>query len=374
MPLRRSHTKSHHGCSQCKTRRIKCDESRPICGSCRKKRLLCTFDTFQQSHPRQGSLGENDRLPRGEIQIGLPLVELELFHHWHTATAVSLTENQASSEVLRTQVPKEGLSHPFVMHGILGLSALHLSRQCSGPRRQTYTDIALRHHSHALSLFVPLLSDVTSQNCQSLFACSFLISGFSFASQGLKTEPSSMNMGEVMEVFRLVRGTASIVERARPWIEGGDMRPLLKFATCERRPSRSRHVYEVHSRLESLINQQAGADHSFDPPSSLRAVLDRSNRHLLDLCDSSMTSNNEATFLAWPAIIDLEYLDLMQQLEPCSLVTLAHYGAVLHILTSAWWMEGWGKFLVNIAAAHLDDSVRSVIDWPLAVVNEKADE
>ncbi|KAJ5875470.1 uncharacterized protein N7473_012817 [Penicillium subrubescens] len=231
----------------------------------------------------------------------------------------------------------------------------------------------MRHYSQALSLFVPLLSDVTPQNCQSLFACSFLISGFSFASQGLKTEPSSMHMGEVMEVFKLVRGTASIVEKAREWIERGDMRPLLKFATCERRAMRSSHVYGVRSRLESLINQQAGDHRSSHPPSSLRAVLDRSNQHLLDLCDSSITSNNEATVLAWPAIIDPEYLDLMQQLEPRSLVTLAHYGAVLHILTSAWWMEGWGKFLVIVAAAHLDDSTRSGIAWPLAVVNEKAD-
>lgn len=374
MPLRRSHTKSHHGCSLCKKRRIKCDESRPICGSCRKKGLSCTLDSSQQSLPRHGSFGETDQLPSDEIQIGLPLVELELLHHWHTATAMSLTENEALSEVLRTQVPKEGLSHPFVMYGILGLSALHLSRQYSGSCRQTYTDIAMRHYSQALSLFVPLLSDVTPQNCQSLFACSFLISNFSFASQGLKTEPSSMHMGEVMEIFKLVRGIASIVERARPWIERGDMRPLLKFATCERRASCSRHVYEVHSRLESLIAQQAGDHHSSHPPSSRRAVLDRSNRHLLDLCDSFNSTNNEATFLAWPAIIDPGYLDLMQQLEPLSLVTLAHYGAVLHILTSAWWMEGWGKFLVNVAAAHLDDSARSAIAWPLAVVNEKADE
>lgn len=370
MPLRRSHTKSHHGCSLCKKRRIKCDESRPICGSCRKKGLPCTFDISQQGHLRPGSFGENPQLPRAETELGLPLVELELLHHWHTVTAVSLTENEALSELLRIQVPKEGLSHPFVMHAILGLSALHLSQQCSGPRRQTYRDIALRHHSHALSLFVPLLSDVTPQNCQSLFACSFLISNFSFASQGLKTEPSSMHMGEVMEIFKLVRGTASIVERARPWIERGDMRPLLKFATCERRASCSRFVYEVHSRLESLITQQAGDHH---PPGRLRAVLNRSNRHLLDLCVSFISSNNEATFLAWPAIIDPEYLDLMQQLEPWSLVTLAHYGAVLHILTSAWWMEGWGRFLVNVAAAHLGDPARSAIAWPLAVVNENAD-
>lgn len=305
--------------------------------------------------------------------IALPLVELELLHHWHTVTAMSLIENEALSEVLQTQVPKEGLSYPFVMHGILAISALHLSQQCSGSRRQKYIDIGMRHHSHALSLFVPLLSDVTPRNCHSLFACSFLISVFSFASHGLNIKPSSMHVSEVIEAFKLVRGTASIVEKARPWIEQGDMRLLLKFTRCAQRTPRSRLVHEVHAPLEALISQQAHQIQTFQFPSSLTAVVTRSTRHLLEIFDSSIASDNQITVLAWPAVIDFAYLDLLQQIEPCSLVTLAYYGAVLHIMTNAWCMEGWGKFLVNVAAAHLDDAGRSAIAWPLAVVNENAD-
>jgi hypothetical protein len=43
-------------------------------------------------------------------------------------------------------------------------------------------------------------------------------------------------------------------------------------------------------------------------------------------------------------------------------------------MTNAWWMAGWGKFLVNVAAAYLDETGRSAIAWPLAVVSEKPDE
>ncbi|KAJ5355271.1 uncharacterized protein N7496_012483 [Penicillium cataractarum] len=232
----------------------------------------------------------------------------------------------------------------------------------------------MRHHSHALSLFVPLLSDVTAQNCHSLFACSFLISGFSFASHGLNTNPSSMHVNEVIEAFKLIRGTSVIVEKARPWIEQGDMRLLLKFTRCAQRTLRSRLVHEVHARLEALISQQADRIRTSQLPTSLTAVVTRSTRHLLEIFDSSIASDNQITVLAWPAVIESASLDLMQQIEPCSLVTLAHYGAVLHITTSAWWMQGWGKFLVNVAAAHLDDIGRSAIAWPLAVVNKNADE
>jgi hypothetical protein len=124
----------------------------------------------------------------------------------------------------------------------------------------------------------------------------------------------------------------------------------------------------VHARLEALIEQHADGGHS-QLQSGVRAVVLRSIQRLLDVFDSCIASENQSTILAWPAIIDSEYLDLMLQKEPGSLVTLAHYGAVLHVMTKAWWMEGWGKFLVNLAAEYLDGSVQSAIVWPLAVIN-----
>lgn len=183
-----------------------------------------------------------------------------------------------------------------------------------------------------------------------------------------------MHMSEVIKIFKLVRGTASIVAKARPWIEQSDMRLLLGFIRYAQRTPGSRYVHAVRAQLETLIKQQED-EHQFPQlPSSLKDVVVRSTRHLLDVFNSCIASDNQATMLAWPAVVDSEYLDLVQQTEPWSLVTLAHYGAVLHVTTKAWWIEGWGKFLVNLAAGHLDVTTRSAIAWPLAVVNEQADQ
>lgn len=370
MPLRRSHTKSHHGCSNCKQRRIKCDETRPSCGSCRKKGLSCSFNN-SQGHPRPQNLDEHAQRPGNEGTSVLPLGELELLHHWHTVTAPSLAQNEILNEGLQTHVPREGLSHPFLMHGILAISALHLSQQFSGSRREIYTETAMRHHSWALSLCVPLLSNVTPENCQSLYACSILIATFSFASQGLSIYRPSMHISEVIKIFRLVRGTASIVEQARSWIEQSDMRILLALIRYAQRTPGSRHVHTVHTQLETLLNQQEDERQFPQLPGSSKAVIIRSTRHLLDVFDSCIDSDNQATILAWPAVMDSEFLDLMQQREPWALVTLAYYGAVLHLTTRAWWIEGWGKFLVNLGAGYLDDHTRSAIAWPIAVVNKE---
>jgi hypothetical protein len=35
--VRRFHRRSRNGCSHCKTRRVRCDEQKPICGGCKRK-------------------------------------------------------------------------------------------------------------------------------------------------------------------------------------------------------------------------------------------------------------------------------------------------------------------------------------------------
>ena len=40
---RRSHKKSRTGCHACKQRHVRCDEERPQCSSCNKRRAICIY-------------------------------------------------------------------------------------------------------------------------------------------------------------------------------------------------------------------------------------------------------------------------------------------------------------------------------------------
>jgi hypothetical protein len=253
------------------------------------------------------------------------------------------------------------------MHAILGISALHLSHQVSDIHRQIHTGVAIQYHSLAMSLCTPLLTNVTAENCDALFACSLLIASFTFASRTLNSGFTPMGLVEVIEVFTLVRGTASIVEKARSWIEQGDMRLLLKFTRCAQQIPKSKNSHEVHTQLEALIGDYEDIE-TYSFQSAAQAIVLDSIKHLLDVFDSCIASENQSTILAWPAIVDSEFLDLLSQKEDGSLVALAYYGAVLHVMTKAWWMEGWGKFLVILAADCLDEHAQSAIAWPLGVI------
>ncbi|OJZ92892.1 hypothetical protein ASPFODRAFT_122356 [Aspergillus luchuensis CBS 106.47] len=353
MPSRRSHTKSHHGCAQCKHRRIKCDEFRPICSSCHKKHIRCSFEgEFTPQTLHHGFAASSTRvalIPRNE-SFQLPLLDLELLNHWHVATVRTLVHDKSTEKVLREFVPQEALSHPFLMHSLLALSALHLSHHGPVERRHKYTEAAMTHNNISLSLCKPLLNNVTSGNCHALFAFACFVVMFSFAAHGPKVDPGAQHPSAVLEVFMLIRGVASIVGQARPWIEAGGMRDLLKLGEQSREESNTAHARELYDRVSDIYGnlRRPSRPGCYDSHS---LVIEESVQKFLDLLQQAIGVANPATsiMMRWPAVINVKYLDLLQENHPTALVVLAHYGVALELMAENWWLDGWGAFLVNTA-------------------------
>ncbi|KAH8777203.1 hypothetical protein BGZ57DRAFT_350189 [Hyaloscypha finlandica] len=68
MPSRASHLTSRRGCQQCKKRRIKCDETHPICPGCTKHGISCSFNTPPPQTPK---------LPNSRSGIIIPTIRPE---------------------------------------------------------------------------------------------------------------------------------------------------------------------------------------------------------------------------------------------------------------------------------------------------------
>lgn len=164
MPSRRSHTNSHHGCLQCKARRVKvcilsmfrasylvltnpqCDQGQPVCARCTKKGQDCTYrhlmssyDPFQRHaaptqptrtriHHRSspgaasaspvpsGSSSQGDDIPlhQNSMQLSTPLLlrplsvpgldplTHQILHHYTASSSAFLTEPFQSNDVFST--------------------------------------------------------------------------------------------------------------------------------------------------------------------------------------------------------------------------------------------------------------------------------
>jgi hypothetical protein len=127
---------------------------------------------------------------------------------WCNSTHHTLSRKEHTDTIWCNIVPKEALSHPFLMHSILALSALHLSR--TGPRqsrRALYLNLAVAHQSQALALFCEILRDINKHNARAVFAFAEIVVVYAF---GFPETPEAQDprtyLKDLYQVFILARG------------------------------------------------------------------------------------------------------------------------------------------------------------------------
>ena len=82
--------------------------------------------------------------------LTLNMAHLELLHHFITVTAAEMTAgNNMGQEIWHMTIPKIALSHEWLMHGILAVSALHMAYFSPG-QQSVYWKRAALHQDQAL--------------------------------------------------------------------------------------------------------------------------------------------------------------------------------------------------------------------------------
>ncbi|KAL0564130.1 hypothetical protein V5O48_017926, partial [Marasmius crinis-equi] len=244
----RSHKKSRMGCLQCKKRRVKCDEVQPTCGNCSRRAADCVYEPFlaqrraQQSS--QSSSAEDTRqisqsssltpLPSGsssgivqkyenverKVTIrqqptpapfsSMDMSAFKLLHHYSTVTCPSIAYSRTCLESLQYAVPNVAFSTPGLMHALMSVASLHLSRLYIDPTTsdQDYHSLALSHKS----LGCKMLSQATDPDAHFL-SLSFLgIFHFVYSTT-------------VPDIFKLISGVHTSLNTIQG-VSKGELMPL----------------------------------------------------------------------------------------------------------------------------------------------------
>ncbi|KAH8831646.1 hypothetical protein DL96DRAFT_841631 [Flagelloscypha sp. PMI_526] len=132
---RKSHKKSRAGCMGCKARRVKCDEVRPICKSCSRRREPCVWherspDPLATILPDAASSSLKISV---DHQLSLPplsdfrIRDLELLHHWTTNTVLTLIPDVLQTRYgFQVVLPQLAFQNEFLLHAIFAITSLHL--------------------------------------------------------------------------------------------------------------------------------------------------------------------------------------------------------------------------------------------------------
>ncbi|KAF2012292.1 hypothetical protein BU24DRAFT_353594 [Aaosphaeria arxii CBS 175.79] len=150
--------RSKTGCTTCRKRKKKCDETKPFCLSCQKNNIHCEgykpveiwkSGKERAAEARRGSTDVKFELPPLMEGVENDIDRLLLQHFVSRASCVlSLHEDQSTNPFTKILLPM-ALRHEGLMHSVLCLSASHL---CSINKSQEYEDRMAHHRGQALHL------------------------------------------------------------------------------------------------------------------------------------------------------------------------------------------------------------------------------
>lgn len=291
----------------------------------------------------------------------LNLQDLELMMQWCNATYHTLSRGVHTDALWRMAVPEEGLSHPFLMHGILALSALHLARTGPEPsRRAAYLNRAVAHQNQALALFRELLSDVNEGNAKAMFAYASIVVVYTF---GFPHTPDVQDpwtcIDDLYQVLTLTRGVQQVIRSSSEFLNHSTFAPILQVeetrpplpedaATAIRHLHEANQVCHVHDEAHELEIYAATIENIAE---MLRWVY----------------GGTTTTVIAgrWAIKLPSRFLDLLREREPLALVMLAHYGVLLQHLKHRWCFDEWCMRVAKTVWAILDDQWRPLVNWAM---------
>ncbi|KAL4940669.1 hypothetical protein BDV06DRAFT_213312 [Aspergillus oleicola] len=324
MATRRSHRKSRNGCDQCKRRRIKCDEDHP-CLNCSRRGMDCTFEHRSSATPPSsanddfGILSDirgcmratNDApCPRPSSKDSFrPRADASLY-----TPHVQNAGRPQMQETWQVVIPKVAYSYEFLMHGILGLSALHLA--CLKPERYNhYLAGAGFHMSLGLRSYRRILQSPSSDNCYALFCFSSLIMVYIYAYPTDPPESCRANgIDSIIELLKLCRGTLVL---------------LPYFDRIRQSP------------LKQLFMREFTMDYANELSTFFQA-LDRLKASFI--CIENAPPPLECGMLyMWPLSVEEQFFTFLRQRHPVALVLLAFYCAQLRAFEDYWFVGRQGR-------------------------------
>jgi hypothetical protein len=300
----------------------------------------------------------------------------ELIFHYMSVACQPFLSNQDLAATFQIEIPREAVSHPFLLRFILAFSAFHMAYL--HPDKHThYVLLANGHQNHGLGgLREALGQPVTSINCHALYASSMFLAlnkfaAFSSCDDGHTHDCGVSPIHRLINIFHLMHGMSAIVSSSQDDIQAG---PLARMFAA------ARQVLDLDGTLLSLAERVSALQLSLnpedEPDDNIRSVLVSAVEALGQCIADARLKSGESSFaearalFGWPRVVPALFLKLGRSGHPIALAIFAYYSCLLHFLRSTFWFfEGWAPALIECIMSKLKGSSwQEMVEWPASVV------
>jgi hypothetical protein len=350
----------------------KCDETRPDCQNCIKHGIECFFaeipNTDGQVRTASPLSASAIPSPSSGTFIGestgpsMGLAEMKLLHHFSTSTCYTISRLPVLQTVWRIRVPKIGFSYPYVLHGILSLSALHLA-QLQPECHDDYVAQAELHHNRALEMISSHMRNINNDNAPAVYLFSTVTSIISCAKP---RQPDDFWVfgGKDIEWLSLFRGTRFIISAAETTIKTGSLSPMFEIGKRRNHMRNARSATELTyvEELRYLLKTRVTDERILS--CYLDAVDDLAKTFAL-IEEEGHFSCQTADVFVWLLQISDDYLLLLRQRTPEALLIFSYFCVITRELEWAWWMQGLSIHLIRGIYYCLSEEYRCWLQWPM---------
>jgi hypothetical protein len=347
--------------------------------NCVRNKLRCSLDFLTPSLPkpynkearhsanpsRETSLQISS--PRQDLHLqstSLDVHSLELLHHYTAITCFTFGDEKRNF-LWQTEIPLMAISHDFLMHGLLAISALHLST-LQPHRKQELTQRAAESEHLGLPSFQDFVSHDNPENIHAVTAFAGFVVPYLVVCGSRDTLDGRIPSldGEHPHWFFAFRGLLQMVGRSWVHLRTGPFSPLLVPGNPTVDYARNPDDAKL-ARIQKLLEP---SDHcsekDLEDLTICKPALDELRR-LFACRHSPMRTQILIAIHVWPGTVSQEFVRLMGEHRPEALVILAHYCVLLKKVNSCWWLEGVGERLLMAIDRELGLDWRQWIEWPL---------
>jgi hypothetical protein len=294
----------------------------------------------------------------------LNMQHLELLHHYCTDTYRTFAPDISEQEVWRSVVVRMGLSHPFLMHELLAMAALHLA-YCHSDNAAWYTTKATELQTQALRAFNMMQETFDASNCAPLLLFTSLL-GFHILCDPSRTKGlnSYQYLDHVIDSVMLMRSIRGLV--VQDWhqqIRETELKPLFDI----------KQPVKPYDLPQACIDLEAIAYKSDLSSETSEVYVQAIEKLQWVLCVAHIPYQMQKSIrwlLAWPISTPKDYLELLSQRRPEALIILAYFGALMVFYRECWAVGDSGSYLIQAISSQLGPRWQKWMQWPMSILLE----
>lgn len=286
------------------------------------------------------------------------LAYLELMHHYSTSTARTFHDFGDGGKRWEVIVPSQAQSYEFLMHALLGVSALHIVHlRGRDSSTSQYLSRAHAHHAEALALFRSSVTDITPMNGAAVaaFSCLFLV--FSCGTAQLSdTLPNQDPIDILLTIVGFFRTYWKLFVSTTQWLDA----PSPQASPSPPMPEPDLSGVKENAAMRAL-DELLRINTSSSDDEVCKAIY----HGAIIQMQRSLDSGSALPRFLWPLTVSDEYLTLLEQRQPMALIILAHGCTLTKELPCRWFIHNWITHITNSIARQIDVPWRPTMRWPL---------